>query len=114
MYGLYIYDISDTSEFVTQRPVLSITELFRQSELFFVNMDNSCAEYPKLTAPNLKFLPGASLSEPKPLAKELEEFIDGSGRHGTIIVTFGTFKHVRKAYIPRMLERLFKVFERLP
>ena len=112
--GHYFYDISDTSESVTQRPVLSITELFKQSELFFVNIDNSCAEYPKLTASNLKFLPGASVSDPKPLPKELEEFIDGSGRHGTIIATFGTLKHVRKAYIPRMLERLFQVFERLP
>ena len=114
LYGHSFFDISDTSEFVPQRPVLTITELFRQSELFFVNLDNSCAEYPKLTAPNLKFLPGVSVSEPKPLPKELEEFVQGSGVHGVIIATFGTFKHVRKAYIPRMLERFFQVFERLP
>ena len=109
-----IFDIQDTSELVPNKPVLTINELFKRGELYFVNLDNGCAEYPKLTAPNLKFLPGASVETTKPLPDDLEEFLTGSGDYGTIVVTLGTLKHIKQYYIPKILEKLLATFSRLP
>ena len=109
-----IFDIQDTSELVPNKPVLTINELFKRSEFYFVNLDNSCAECPKLTAPNLKFLPGASVETTKPLPYDLEEFVTGSGDYGTIAVTLGTLKHIKQYYIPKILDKLLATFSRLP
>ena len=108
-----IFEIQDSSELVPDRPVLTVRELFRKSEFYFVNLDNSCAEYPKLTAPNLKFLPGASVGKVKPLPKDLEEFVEESGEPGTIVATFGTLEHTKTLYLPNMIDRLFQTFSKL-
>ena len=109
-----MFDIQDTSQFVPNKPVLTTTELFKRSEFYFVNLDNTCAEYPKLTAPNVQFLPGASVSDIKPLPDWLEQFVTGSGDYGTIVVTMGTFKHIKQFYIPQIMDKLLTAFSRLP
>ena len=62
---------------------------------------------------NSYVLLGASVAEVKPLPKDLEEYVEGSGEAGTIIVTFGTLKHTKNLYVPKMIDRLFDTFSRL-
>nr|NP_001138283.1 UDP glucuronosyltransferase 2 family, polypeptide A6 precursor [Danio rerio] len=47
-------------------------------------------EYPRPFPPNFKFVGGLQCKPAKPLAKELEEFVQSSGDHGIVVFSLGS------------------------
>ena len=47
-------------------------------------------DYPRPHKPHLKFIGGFNFKEPMPLPQSLETFVQGSGEHGIIVMSFGT------------------------
>ncbi|XP_077939382.1 UDP-glucuronosyltransferase 2C1 isoform X1 [Gasterosteus aculeatus] len=47
-------------------------------------------EFPRPTMPNIIYISGFQCKPPKPLPADLEEFVQGSGDHGVVMMTLGT------------------------
>ncbi|KAB5577424.1 hypothetical protein PHYPO_G00209780 [Pangasianodon hypophthalmus] len=68
-------------------------------------------EYPRPVMPNMVRIGGINCAKKKPLPAELEEFVDGSGDHGFIVFTLGSFV----SELPEFKAReFFKAFRQIP
>ncbi|KAG7455950.1 hypothetical protein MATL_G00246490 [Megalops atlanticus] len=47
-------------------------------------------EFPRPSTPNVVYIGGFHCKPPKPLPRELEGFVQGSGEHGVIVMSFGS------------------------
>ena len=68
-------------------------------------------DYPRPHKPHLKFIGGFSIKEAMPLPHSLESFVQGSGEHGIIIMSFGTV--FSEKLTPELIEIFAKVFSKL-
>ena len=87
----YILNADYASWFVPEKPPRSFNELRSMSMMFFIVLDNTCLDYPRLSAPNYRFVGALTQEEASPLKGALKEFVDGA-RDGLILVTFGSSK----------------------
>ncbi|PIK37267.1 putative UDP-glucuronosyltransferase 2C1 [Apostichopus japonicus] len=92
-------------------PDKSIKELYSQASLVLSHVSMG-SDYPRPYTPN--FIPiGGLISGPsKPLSKELEDFVQGSGDHGIIIFTLGSA--VQGLSNKDTAEIFARVFKKLP
>ncbi|KAF5894020.1 UDP-glucuronosyltransferase 1-1, partial [Clarias magur] len=68
-------------------------------------------EYPKPLMPNMVPIGGINCAKQKPLPAELEEFVAGSGDHGFIVFTLGSYM----SQVPESKAReFFKAFRQIP
>ena len=82
-------DNSLLAEYVPDGGVFSFSELYRRSEMWLVNFENQCLDYPRVTAPHYKYIGGSSGVDAKPLPDELSQFVNGA-EHGLIVLSFGS------------------------
>ncbi|KAF4107385.1 hypothetical protein G5714_011749 [Onychostoma macrolepis] len=71
-----------------QRDV-SVAEILRSGALWLLRYDFSL-EFPKPLMPNMVLIGGINCAINNPLAKEVEEFVKGSGEHGIVVFTLGS------------------------
>jgi UDP:flavonoid glycosyltransferase YjiC (YdhE family) len=91
---------------------IHLKKLAEKSEMYFMNYEVMCLDYPRVSAPNLKYLGGSSVIPPKPLPADLESFITRA-EHGIILMTFGSMKAAQNTW--KMIgEKIFDAFARLP
>uniref|UniRef100_A0A1A8N0J8 UDP-glucuronosyltransferase n=2 Tax=Nothobranchius TaxID=28779 RepID=A0A1A8N0J8_9TELE len=64
-------------------------ELFQAADIWLMRNDFTF-EFPRPTMPNIVYMAGFQCKPSKPLPKELEDFVQGSGEHGVIVMTLGT------------------------
>ncbi|KAM9486444.1 UDP-glucuronosyltransferase 1-2-like isoform 2-T2 [Clarias gariepinus] len=68
-------------------------------------------EYPKPVMPNMVTIGGINCAKKKPLPAELEEFVEGSGDHGFIVFTLGSYM----SEVPESkAQEFFKAFKQIP
>ncbi|KAM4744332.1 UDP-glucuronosyltransferase 2C1-like [Anableps anableps] len=71
-------------------PEIKYSDLLRGADLWLMRVD-FVFEFPRPTMPNAIYIGGFQCEPPKPLPKNLEEFVQSSGEHGVIIMSLGTF-----------------------
>ncbi|XP_059193055.1 UDP-glucuronosyltransferase 2B31-like [Centropristis striata] len=85
-------------------------ELFQAADIWLMRTDFTL-EFPRPTMPNIVYMAGFQCKPSKPLSKELEDFVQSSGEHGIIVMTFGTLV----AEIPEdIAEDIAAAFAQLP
>ncbi|XP_013389204.1 UDP-glucuronosyltransferase 1-8 [Lingula anatina] len=89
---------------------LSLESVFTRLSLLIVNID-FVFDYPRPVFPWVKPVSGVLFHSPKPLPKELDQFVESSGDAGFIILSFGTLIPELTAETAAMVAR---VFARLP
>lgn len=67
----------------------SIEDAARRANMYFVVGDFSF-DYPIPVMPNVKHIGVITATEPEPLEKSLEEFIQRSGNYGVVLISFGS------------------------
>ncbi|XP_072166549.1 UDP-glucuronosyltransferase 1A1-like [Diadema setosum] len=71
------------------RPDLSPRDFLARAALWLCH-STVALEYPRPRSPNWIDITGATIKDPKPLPKDLEEFVEGSKEHGFIVFTLGS------------------------
>ncbi len=97
------------------RPPKTIRQIIAESEMWLMTSDVSCFDFPKVSAPNYRFIGSLTGSvAPKPLPKNLEEFVSSSPS-GVIVVSFGSVETWRRALRPvihKLLDALGRMQEK--
>ncbi|XP_061836443.1 UDP-glucuronosyltransferase 2B19-like [Nerophis lumbriciformis] len=70
-------------------PDVHYMELFQAADIWLMRNDFTF-EFPRPTMPNVVYMSGFQCKPPKPLPKELEDFVQSSGQHGVIVMSLGT------------------------
>ncbi|XP_060786457.1 UDP-glucuronosyltransferase-like [Neoarius graeffei] len=68
-------------------------------------------EYPRPVMPNMVKIGGINCQKKKPLPAELEEFVSGSGDHGFIVFTLGSFVSKMPEF---KVQIIFEAFRQIP
>ncbi|XP_071511971.1 UDP-glucuronosyltransferase 1A6-like [Diadema antillarum] len=102
----------DTYSDITARYGKSPDKVFEQSKLWLVNSD-FVGEYPCALSPNVIPVGGLTTRDPHPLPPDLEDFVQGSGHHGVIVCSFGSFLNMTNDH-KSAFQSFSRVFGRLP
>ncbi len=103
--------IKDSSKFVPEKEVKTLTSLYSQSEMFLVNIETNCFDFPRISAPHFRYISGVSAKPPAPLPQSIEDFISDA-EHGVVVVSFGSLQAIRKC-IPFIMDKLLEAFGKL-
>ncbi|XP_040912944.1 UDP-glucuronosyltransferase 2C1-like [Toxotes jaculatrix] len=68
---------------------VSTLSLIQGADLWLMRVDFTL-EFPRPTMPNVVYIGGFQGKAPRPLASDLEEFVQSSGEHGVVVMTLGT------------------------
>ena len=85
----YMTDGDYASWFAPEKQIKSFYELRSMSMMWLVTLDNTCLDYPRISAPNYRHIGSLTRAEANPLKGELKAFVDGA-TNGIILITFGT------------------------
>lgn len=70
-------------------PDVHYMELIQAADIWLMRNDFTF-EFPRPTMPNVVYMSGFQCKPSKPLPQDLEDFVQSSGEHGTIVMTLGT------------------------
>ncbi|XP_036447446.1 UDP-glucuronosyltransferase 2A2-like [Colossoma macropomum] len=70
-------------------PDANFYHLLQGVDLWLMRVD-FVFEFPRPTMPNIVYIGGFQCKPAKPIPAELQEFVDGSGEHGLIVMSLGT------------------------
>ncbi|XP_013379058.1 UDP-glucuronosyltransferase 2C1 [Lingula anatina] len=101
---------NDAKEKYNLNKSLSITTAYTRLSILIVNVDFAF-DYPRPVYPWVKTVSGILFHPAKPLSKDLEEFVESSGEHGIIIMSFGSMV---AELTPEKAEIIATVFAQLP
>ncbi|KAK9966690.1 hypothetical protein ABG768_003787 [Culter alburnus] len=85
---LIYWSTEDVASRFLQRDV-SVAEILRSGALWLLRYD-FILEFPKPLMPNMVLVGGINCAMKRPLTKEVEEFVQGSGEHGIVVFTLGS------------------------
>ncbi|XP_077059814.1 UDP-glucuronosyltransferase 1A6-like isoform X1 [Siphateles boraxobius] len=85
---LIYWSTEDVASRFLQRDV-SVVEILQSGALWLLRYDFSL-EFPKPLMPNMVLIGGINCAAKKPLIKEVEEFVKGSGEHGIVVFSLGS------------------------
>ena len=109
--GLDVYDQYILQTYAPEKPFKKLYDIIKDSEMFLLNYEIFCLDYPRVSAPNYQFL-GPSTADPvKPLSKDIEAFVEGA-EHGLVIMTIGSFQAWQHTWTV-IREKMFNTFGRL-
>ena len=106
-----LYDQYFLSTYAPEKPFKKFYDIVKDSEMFLLNYEILCLDYPRVSAPNYQFLGPSTASPVRPLPKDIEEFVQGA-EHGLVIVTVGSFKAWQQTW-RIMREKMFSAFGHL-
>ncbi|XP_066511702.1 UDP-glucuronosyltransferase 1-6-like isoform X1 [Hoplias malabaricus] len=69
---------------------ISLGEILSSGALWLLRYDFTL-EFPKPLMPNMVLIGGLNCAITSPLSPEVEEFVEGSGEHGLVVFTLGSF-----------------------
>ena len=102
------------ARYIPDGDVTTFDELYRRSELFLVNRDVLCLDYPRMHTPHCQFIGGFGVGLVQPLPKDLESFVQGSGEAGIIVLTFGSaIKNLTPVIIGKLFTGLTSIKQRV-
>ncbi|XP_011671315.2 UDP-glucuronosyltransferase 2C1 [Strongylocentrotus purpuratus] len=93
------------------RPDLTLEQLLGKAQLW-LSQGHWAFEFAQPTTPNYVTIGGITVKPAKPLPKEMNDFVEGSGDHGIIVFTLGSV--VSSLMNEDLNEKLAKVFSELP
>ncbi|XP_054762268.2 UDP-glucuronosyltransferase 2C1-like [Lytechinus pictus] len=93
------------------RPDLTIDQIVGKAQLWLTQGDWSF-EFAQPITPNYITIGGITVKPAKPLPKEMNDFVEGSGNHGIVIFTLGSV--VSSLMNDELNENLATVFSELP
>ena len=108
---LELYDQYILQTYAPEKPLKKFYEIVQGSEMFLLNYEIFCLDYPRMSAPNYQFLGPATPNPAKPLSKEIDEFVQGA-EHGLVIMTVGSFEAWQQTWTV-IYEKMFDAFARL-
>ena len=97
-------------KYAPEKPYISLSDLYKKSEMFINELDIYTIDYPRISAPHYIYVGGLLKMSAKPLSPELENFV-ASAAKGTIIITFG---QVVKQIPDVFLEKIVSVCDKMP
>ena len=101
-------------KYVPDRDATTFDELFRRSEMFLVNREVFCMDYPRMHTPHYQFLGGFGVRPAQPLPPDLERFVQGSEQAGIVVLTFGSaISHLPPEIIAKLFAGLRVVKQRV-
>ena len=90
---------------------VTFDDIMRQSEMFLLNFEVMCLDYPRVSAPNYQFIGGSSTGPGKALQGDLRDFVEGA-EHGVVVMSLGSLEGCQ--YIWKVMKsKLFAAFRRL-
>ncbi len=103
-------------EYVSEKPVTTFRKLITKSEMFLITRDVTCFEFPRVSAPNYRYIGSLSAAQPiHPLSLLLEEFA-ATADEGLILVSFGYIHHKRpvlRPHISKLMGALAKLKQKV-
>ncbi|XP_022535781.1 UDP-glucuronosyltransferase 1A5 isoform X11 [Astyanax mexicanus] len=88
----------------------SVVEIMSRAAIWLMRLDFAF-EFSRPLMPNMITIGGMSAVKPKPLAQDLEEFVNGSGDHGFVVFTLGSMV----SELPEAKAReFFEAFRQIP
>ena len=103
---------SHMKKYAPHRPQVSFTDIRRQSEMFLINQEVMCLDYPRVSAPNYQFLGAVSPEPAKSLVKGLDNFVAGA-EHGIVVMSLGSHKAFQMVW-KILREKMFRALGQLP
>ncbi|XP_056324440.1 UDP-glucuronosyltransferase 1-6-like isoform X2 [Danio aesculapii] len=85
---LIYWTTEDVASSFMQRDV-SVAEVLSSGTLWLLRYDFTL-EFPKPLMPNMVLIGGINCAVRRPLTKEVEEFVNGSGEHGIVVFSLGS------------------------
>ncbi|XP_056104701.1 UDP glucuronosyltransferase 1 family, polypeptide B1 isoform X1 [Rhinichthys klamathensis goyatoka] len=85
---LIYWSTEDVASRFLQRDV-SVVEILQSGALWLLRYDFNL-EFPKPLMPNMVLIGGINCAVKRPLIKEVEEFVKGSGEHGIVVFSLGS------------------------
>ena len=108
---LKLFDEHILKMYAPEKPLKKFSDIVKDSEMFLMNYEILCLDYPRVSAPNYQFLGPSTANPVKPLSKDIDEFVQGA-EHGLVIMTVGSLPAWQQTWII-MREKMFKAFRRL-
>ncbi|KAG7224547.1 hypothetical protein INR49_011299, partial [Caranx melampygus] len=87
-----------------------IISLLQEADIWLFR-SNFVFDFPRPTMPNIVYIGGFQCKPAQPLPADLEEFVQGAGEHGVIIMTLGTLVN---ALPKEVTDEIASVFARMP
>ena len=106
-----VYDKYFLQTYAPEKPLKKFNDIVRDSEMFLLNYEIMCLDYPRVSAPNYQFLGPSTASPVKPLPRNVEEFIEGA-EHGIVVMTVGSFTAWQFTW-KILRDKMFSAFGRL-
>ena len=97
-------------KYIPENPKISLSELYRKSELMFNTVEIILMDYPRISAPHYIYVGGIGGNIPKPLKQDLENFVS-SAKEGFILVSFGS---MMQKLPEESIIKMFSVFKHFP
>ena len=105
------YDRYFLQTYVPEKPLKKFKDIVRDSEMVFLIYEIFCLDYPRVSAPNYKYLGPSTASPVKLLPENIEEFIEGA-EHGIVVMTLGSFTAWQFTW-KILRDKMFTAFGRL-
>ncbi|KAL0994878.1 hypothetical protein UPYG_G00128660 [Umbra pygmaea] len=102
-----IYDAMCTKFFKDGCDIIS---LFQEADIWLMRSD-FVFDFPRPTMPNVVYMGGFQCKPAQPLPADLEEFVQGAGEHGVVVMSLGAFVNALPA---DMTDQIADVFAKLP
>ena len=109
---LEAFSESHMKKYAPHRPQVTYYELLRQSEMFLINHEIMCLDYPRVTAPNYQFLGVTSSESAEPLSGDLKNFVEDA-EHGIVVMSLGSHKAYQMTW-QILRNKTFKALGKLP
>ncbi|ELU00656.1 hypothetical protein CAPTEDRAFT_225884 [Capitella teleta] len=92
------------TKYAPERPQTTFSQLFHDSEMWIINMETVCLDYPRLHAFHYQFISCLNCEPAKPLERKFADFADRATQ-GLIVVSFGSgIDRLPRLVIDKMLE----------
>ena len=105
-YSLERFLFSDDAffkELIPEKPLKSIYQLYLESEMFLVVVDNICLDANRVSAPHYRYIGGIAAKPAKPLPNNFNRFVS-KAEHGIVLIAFGSeFKALPNVILKKMI-----------
>lgn len=100
-------------KYINADDVLTVRDLPARSQMWLVNLETRCLDYPRIQAPNYVYIGGLGASPGQQLQPNILDVMD-SASNGVVVVTFGSlFKDVPVNVLQKLLKAFSEIKEKV-